>query len=45
MIGYPEDIERLGRREVQAFFQRHYGPANLTIAVRLCGSARACDAS
>ncbi|PRW45164.1 peptidase M16 [Chlorella sorokiniana] len=33
VIGYPEDIERLGRREVQAFFRRHYGPANLTIAV------------
>lgn len=34
VIGYPEDIERVGRREVQAFFQRHYGPSNLTIAVR-----------
>lgn len=33
MIGFPEDLERIGRREVQAFFQRHYGPRNLTIAV------------
>lgn len=33
MIGFPEDLERLGRREVQAFFGRHYGPQNLTIAV------------
>lgn len=42
VIGYPEDIERLGRREVQAFFQRHYGPSNLTIAVRCTArSARA----
>ncbi|KAL4423363.1 hypothetical protein ABPG77_004294 [Micractinium sp. CCAP 211/92] len=33
VIGFPEDLERIGRREVQAFFQRHYGPRNLTIAV------------
>lgn len=33
MIGFPEDLERIGRREVQAFFRRHYGPRSLTIAV------------
>ncbi len=33
MIGFADDIARLGRREVQAFFQQHYGPQNLTIAV------------
>ncbi|PSC70837.1 peptidase M16 [Micractinium conductrix] len=33
VIGFPEDLERLGRREVAAFHQQHYGPRSLTIAV------------
>lgn len=33
VIGFADDIQRLGRREVQDFFQRHYGPQSLTIAV------------
>ncbi|KAG2485544.1 hypothetical protein HYH03_015713 [Edaphochlamys debaryana] len=33
VIGFEEDFDAIGRREVQAFFDRFYGPANLTIAV------------
>ena len=33
MIGYPEDVEAVGRHEVQQFFNEHYGPASLTISV------------
>ena len=33
VIGYEEDIRGLGRREVQAFYERHYGPASLTAAL------------
>ncbi|KAG2448913.1 hypothetical protein HYH02_006261 [Chlamydomonas schloesseri] len=33
VIGFEEDFDAIGRREVQAFFDRYYGPANLTIAV------------
>ncbi|PNW77599.1 hypothetical protein CHLRE_10g443850v5 [Chlamydomonas reinhardtii] len=33
VIGFEEDFDAIGRREVQAFFDRYYGPANLTVAV------------
>ena len=33
VIGFAEDLQRIGRREVQQFFQQHYGPQALTIAV------------
>ena len=33
VIGFQEDIEAFGRRELQDFFRRHYGPNNLTIAI------------
>ncbi len=33
VIGYPADLNLLGRREVQAFFNEHYGPQRLSIAV------------
>lgn len=33
VIGYQEDIDRVGRREVDAFFREHYGPSSLTIAI------------
>ena len=33
VIGYPGDLEALGRREVDAFFARHYRPDTLTCAV------------
>lgn len=33
VIGYEADVVALGRREVEAFFRRHYGPRNLVIAV------------
>lgn len=33
VIGYERDVAALGRREVEAFFQRHYGPRNLVITV------------
>ncbi len=33
VIGYAADVERLGRREVDAFFRRRYTPRSLTIAV------------
>ncbi|CAI5476671.1 unnamed protein product [Closterium sp. Yama58-4] len=32
-IGYPSDFDRLGRKEVKAFFQQHYTPDKLTCAV------------
>ena len=31
--GYPEDVAKVGRRELQTFFERHYGPQALTIAI------------
>ncbi|CAL8468516.1 g8056 [Coccomyxa elongata] len=33
VIGYERDVAALGRREVEAFFRRHYGPRNLVITV------------
>ncbi|GIL57933.1 hypothetical protein Vafri_13124 [Volvox africanus] len=33
VIGFEEDFDAIGRREVQAFFDQFYGPANLTIAI------------
>ena len=33
VIGYPADLALLGRREVQSFFNEHYGPERLSIAV------------
>lgn len=33
VIGYARDVAALGRREVEAFFQRHYSPRNLTITI------------
>ena len=33
VIGYKEDIEGIGRREVGEFFKRHYGPGNMTVAI------------
>jgi predicted Zn-dependent peptidase len=33
VIGFQHDIEAFGRQEVQEFFQKHYGPRNLTIAI------------
>lgn len=33
VIGYPADLALLGRREVQAFFNEHYGPQRLSISV------------
>ena len=32
-VGYAEDVERTGRREIAAFFHKNYGPANLTISI------------
>ena len=31
--GWPEDVARLGRRELQDFFTTHYTPQRLTIAI------------
>ena len=31
--GYPGDVDHVGRRELQAFFEQHYGPQALTIAI------------
>jgi hypothetical protein len=31
--GFAEDVERMGRREVDVFFRKYYGPSNLTAAV------------
>lgn len=52
VIGYPGDLEALGRREVDAFFRQHYRPDTLTCAVvgdvnptqvqRLAEKVRAC---
>ncbi|BFI30422.1 zinc protease [Marchantia polymorpha subsp. ruderalis] len=33
VIGYPDDFERLGRREVSRFFQENYKPETLTCSV------------
>lgn len=33
VIGFRSDIEAFGRREVDAFFRRFYGPRNMTIAI------------
>lgn len=33
VIGYDEDIRNLTREDVQKFFETHYAPSNLTIAV------------
>ncbi|GAX86601.1 hypothetical protein CEUSTIGMA_g14009.t1 [Chlamydomonas eustigma] len=33
VIGFAEDVDRMGRKEVDAFFRKYYGPANLTAAV------------
>ena len=33
VIGFKEDIENLGRREVEEAFRRSYGPCNLCIAI------------
>lgn len=33
VIGLPEDVERVGRRELSAFFGQRYGPSSLTVAV------------
>ncbi|KAK9915474.1 hypothetical protein WJX75_009718 [Coccomyxa subellipsoidea] len=33
VIGFERDVASLGRREVEAFFRRHYGPRNLVISV------------
>ena len=52
-VGYAEDVERTGRREIAAFFRKNYGPANLTISivgdvkpeqVRMLPSSRCCFA-
>ena len=31
--GWPEDVARIGRRELQDFFATHYTPKRLTIAI------------
>jgi predicted Zn-dependent peptidase len=33
VIGYPEDIRNLTRQDVQDFFETHYSPNNLTVAI------------
>ncbi|GFR44626.1 hypothetical protein Agub_g5914, partial [Astrephomene gubernaculifera] len=33
VIGFEQDFAAIGRREVQAFFDTFYGPANLTVAL------------
>lgn len=33
VIGYPDDFERIGRREVSRFFSENYNPKTLTCAV------------
>jgi len=33
VIGLPDDVERVGRRELASFFGERYGPASLTVAV------------
>ena len=33
VIGSAEDVERLGRREVDSFFKKYYGPQSLTVTI------------
>lgn len=33
VIGYPEDLQNLTREDVRRFFETHYIPSNLTIAI------------
>ena len=33
VIGYAQDLHRLGRKEVASFFAQHYGPKSMTISV------------
>ncbi len=33
VIVWADDVARLGRREVDAFFKRHYGPKSLTVTI------------
>ncbi|KAJ7554914.1 hypothetical protein O6H91_05G015300 [Diphasiastrum complanatum] len=33
ILGYPEDFEGIGRKEVAQFFEQHYTPAALTCAI------------
>ena len=33
VIGYQADIDRIGRREVRQFFNQHYVPGNLVVAI------------
>ncbi len=33
VIGYQNDLDAMGRREVAAFHARHYAPQNLTVAL------------
>ena len=33
VIGYQNDLDAMGRREVAAFHARHYAPQNLTVAI------------
>ena len=33
VIGWADDVERLGRREVDDFFKRYYGPQSLTVSI------------
>jgi len=33
VIGVAADVERLGRREVDGFFKKFYGPKSLTVTI------------
>ena len=33
VIGFPEDVDRVGRKELDAFFRSRYVPSSLTVAV------------
>lgn len=33
IIGYEQDVAGLGRREVEAFFRKRYGPQNLVVTI------------
>lgn len=33
VIGWADDVERLGRREVDDFFKKYYGPQSLTVTI------------
>lgn len=33
VIGYQQDLDSLGRRELGEFFFEHYGPNNLTVTI------------